>query len=114
MRRRARVFRGRRGALLRQIGREALVEEHDGDVDGRAQRLGEPLGRARLLPALAAQGQRMTDDHLLDLLLAGEPHDLGEAGLATGALDHTQRARDHAGRVGHRNTGRARSRSRAP
>src|SRR6266404_1170076 len=91
-----------RGVLLREVGGEALVEEHNWNVDGRTQRLREPLGRACLLATLAAQRQRVTDDDLLDFLLAREAHDLGQPSLSTGALDDAERPSDHAGRVGHR------------
>ena len=51
MRRRERVLGRRAGGLLREVGREALVEELDGDVDGAAQRVDEALGLGRLLAA---------------------------------------------------------------
>ena len=72
------VLGGGAGSLLREVGREALVVELDGDVDGAAQLLDEALGLGRLLPALPTQGQRKADDDALDLLLACEPFQLSE------------------------------------
>src|SRR6476661_8393047 len=44
--------------LLREVGREPLVEEDDGDVEQLPQPRRELLARPRLLAALAAQRQR--------------------------------------------------------
>ena len=56
-----RVLRGCRGALLCEVGREALVEALDRDGGRGAQRLHEPLRLARLLAALSPHGQRETE-----------------------------------------------------
>ena len=62
LRRRARPPASVPERLLSEVGREALVEELDGDVERRAQRFDEALGLARLLAVLAAQRQRQADD----------------------------------------------------
>ena len=54
------------GRLLCEVGREALVEELDRDVDDGAQRLDEALGLGDLLAARPAQRQRQADDDALD------------------------------------------------
>src|SRR5579862_8438516 len=93
---RARVFRHRGRRLLGEVGGEALVEEDDGNVDRGAKRFREPFRRLRLLSALAAQRQRMADDDLLHVLVAGNGDDL----VDVGAPNDTERARDDTGRVG--------------
>ncbi len=69
MRRRDRVLGRGSGGLLREVGREALVEQLDGDVHGRAQRVDEALRLGRLLATLAAQRQRQADDDPFRLFL---------------------------------------------
>ena len=66
---RARVI----GAGPGELGREALVERLDGDVDVRAQLGEELLGLARLLADVARERQRQADDDPLRLLVADEP-----------------------------------------
>ena len=99
-----RVLRRRRRVLLGEVGGEALVEELHRHVDGGAQRLREPLGRARLLAAIAAERERVTDDDLVHPLLARQTRDLCEARPTGGALDDADRSGDDACRVGHCHT----------
>src|SRR5206468_3841085 len=72
MRRRPCILgRGRR-CLSREVGREALVERLDRNVQPRAQRRDERLRLERLVTALALQGQRQPDDHALSLFGSNE------------------------------------------
>ena len=57
--------RGVAAALFGEVGREALVEALDRHVDDFAQGVDETLRLGRLLPVLAAQGQRKADDDAL-------------------------------------------------
>src|SRR5206468_191727 len=102
MRGRARIELGVGGRLLREIGGEALVEEHDRHVERLAQPLGELLARACLLAPFAAQRQREADDDLADLFTRHEVAHLGEPRFAVCALDDADRAGDRPGRVGDR------------
>src|SRR4051794_32898386 len=105
MSRRTRILGGSRGHLLRKVGREALVEEHDRHVESLAQRLREPLARARLLAAVAAERQRMPDDDRLDILVHDESLELGETVVARRSPDDAERTRDQPGGVGHCDAG---------
>ena len=51
---RDRILGRRARGLLCEVGREALVEQLDGDVEDAAQGLGEALRLLRLLAARAA------------------------------------------------------------
>src|SRR5690348_2340299 len=91
--------------LLREVGREPLVEEDDGDVEQLPQPRRELLARPRLLAALAAQRQREADHDLSDVLGCNQPLQLGETGVRLRTLDDAERPRDRAGRVRHRDAG---------
>src|SRR5664279_766737 len=99
-----RVQGRRRRCLLREVGGEALVPEQDGHVDDPAELVGEGLGLARLLAPLAAERERVADDHLLRVFFAHELRELLEPGVAAHALDDAERSRNDSGRVGHRDT----------
>src|SRR5919109_1088334 len=102
--RRPRVLRA-----LGEIGREALVEALDGDVERGAQRLDEAFGLGGLVAALAAHRQRQADDDPLRALRADELHESGEAVTSRRALDDADRPRDRPGFVRDRNSGAGRA-----
>jgi hypothetical protein len=92
---RERVHRRRRmSSPLREIGRETLVEQLDGDVDDTAERVDEALGLVGLLAVRAAHRQRQADDDALDVLLAHEPRQLGEPALRACPLDDAEWTRE--------------------
>ncbi len=97
-----RVF-ARAGAGER--GREPLVEELDGNVDRRTERLDEVLGLDRLLAVRAAQSERKADDDPLGPFGTDEVTQAREPRLGRGTLDHTERPRDGTGRVGDSDAG---------
>src|SRR5579862_8524669 len=100
MRRCDRVLGRRAGCLLREVGREALVEQLDGDGDDVTKRLGEALRLGGLLSALAAQGEREADDDPLGVLVGDEARDLGKARFAPGLLDDREWPRQRPRRIG--------------
>src|ERR671924_196581 len=102
--RRPRVLRA-----LGEIGREALVEALDGDVERGAQRLDEAFGLGGLVAALAAHRQRQADDDPLRALCADDLHESGEAVTSRRALDDADRPRDRPGFVRDRNSGACRA-----
>src|SRR5438105_4040744 len=87
------------GRLLREVRREALVEQFDRDVEDATERLDEPLRLGGLLAARAAQRQRQADDDALDLLLAREPRQLRKPAVLARTLNDADRSRDRAGRI---------------
>src|SRR5918992_990051 len=100
MGRRTRVFRCGRGMrLLGEVGREALVEALDRDVDGRTQGLDEPLCLVHLLTAVAAHRQRQPDDDSLDVLRTNQLDHLREPVLGRRPLDDADRLGDRPGPV---------------
>src|SRR4051812_17494155 len=95
--------------LLREGGRESLVEALDRHVDCLLQQLNELLRRSRLLSTGAAHRQRQSHDDSLDPVLTDELGDSREAVLSAGPLDHFDGSSDRAGGVGDGNAGARRA-----
>src|SRR5439155_10710890 len=105
MRRRPCILgRGRR-CLSGEVGREALVERLDGNVQPRAQRRDERLRLERLIATLALQGQRQPDDYALSLFGSNERGQPLEARVGRRSLDHAQGPRERAAWIGHGHAG---------
>src|SRR5689334_17123923 len=103
------VLGGTGGRLLGEIGREPLVEKEDRNLEPVAQRRCEALGHARLVPALAAQRQRMPDHDLLRALLRDQVLELREPVVRRSALNDAERPGDCACGIGDGHAGACRS-----
>ena len=111
----ARVLGRVRRRLLREVGREALVEEDDGDVDDARAALSTNCSVSR---ACSPRSPRSVSGRPTTTCSASssldEPRELGEPVLGRGPLDDAERPRDRS-RSGRRRRRRcAPSRSRAP
>src|SRR3954454_4348334 len=87
-------------SLTRQLGREALIEALDRQVEGFSQKGYEAIRFFGLSPALSAQRHREADDDAHGLLPVRELGEPGDSLLARGTLDNSERARDSPGGVG--------------
>ena len=86
--------------LLREVGREALVEELDRDVEDGAERLDEALGLGRLLAALPRSvSGRPTTTRSASSSRTSRASSASPLSVA-GPLDDAERPRERAGRVG--------------
>ena len=91
--------------LFGEVGREALVEALDRDIDRVSQERDERLGLARLLSMHAAERERQADDDELCLVLAHERRKASKPGFGACALDDSDRPRDRSGWVRDGNAG---------